>query len=73
MTDERIDITALCEILGCSDNTVRKLVKAGRLPKPVRWGRKNVWFKSSIAVAITAAKVAAEKNIKKREIAAAAS
>lgn len=47
-------------VLGCKDDrTLRKLIKSGRFPKPIRVGREPFWFADTVKDALI--KLAGEK------------
>lgn len=61
---EFLDIRDMCDFFGWGEDKIRKEVKLNRLPKPIRRGRKNVWFKESARKAMDRFQAATEKNIK---------
>lgn len=66
MGEDVYDFAELKAYMSCGEDKIRAMVKAGKLPSPVRAGRKLVWFKSTIDVAVAAMRKAATDNIKKR-------
>ena len=50
---------------GIRETTLCKWVNACRIPKPIRMGRKTVWFKESIEAAMAAMQCKSEKGLKK--------
>jgi prophage regulatory protein len=43
-----IDKTAVCKLLGISDRTLEKLVRANRFPPPLRLGKRISWVEAVV-------------------------
>lgn len=61
---EMFDAEAVGKIFGCSKRTVYRLVKAGRFPKPHKYGKKNLWFAGTVAMWLETLKQESEANVR---------
>ena len=46
--EEYLTVKELTEMLGCTDVTIYNHMKKGRLPRPLKLGRKSVWDKAEL-------------------------
>lgn len=69
MTDSNLTTIGMSELQemfgGISRDTVYTWIKQGRLPAPVRMGRYNRWYVSSLILAQEIMRDVAEHNIRK--------
>jgi predicted DNA-binding transcriptional regulator AlpA len=52
--DGLLSTEQVAAIVGCSVRSVLRYVAAGRLPRPLKFGRYNRWLRSSINASLTA-------------------
>jgi len=53
-----IGVLELCELFGKSKKTIYRMIAEGRLPKPLKDGRINIWDRKDIKNILTHAKFA---------------
>lgn len=46
--DAEVGQSTLADHLGCSKRTLRRMVRRGELPKPVKWGARRIWTAGTI-------------------------
>ncbi len=63
---QMLDVKAVCEVFRCSRRTLSRLVRAGKFPKPHRFGRKNLWFAGTVAMVLDRLKQESEDNMNRR-------
>lgn len=64
MEEKLMTIEDLMAFFCCGPDKIRKMVRENKLPTPIKRGRRNVWFESSVEKSFQLMKMAAEKNVK---------
>lgn len=61
---DTLTVEDVMEFFSISKTTVYKMVGAGRLPRPFKMGRKNLWLKSSIEKVVLGIEKKSESNLR---------
>ena len=66
LVERTYTLPEIMALLGCGRSTVYRMVSEGRLPSPTRFGRRTLWFRTSVDVGIESWRHKSERNINLR-------
>jgi predicted DNA-binding transcriptional regulator AlpA len=59
-----VNMAELCQLFGRSRKTIHRMVETGALPRPLKFGRQNIWEQKEIETWLKHAKFAKKAKVR---------